>query len=281
VGTSSLACPHLVGAAVMRGGIRAAAVAGRFYPSDVTALRALIDDQLERATSTLSAGAPPKAIIAPHAGYPYSGPVAASAYASVRPRRGVVNRVVLLGPAHFAPLRSIAAPSSDAFRTPLGLVHVDTATRDQLAAEGLVTVDDGAHESEHSLEVHLPFVQVAMGEVEVLPLLVGQVPAAEVVAVLERTWDGPEVLVVASTDLSHYLDDATAKRVDRRTADAIIGKSAVELAPRDACGVFALQGLVAFAGERGLELELLDLRTSADTIGDPDRVVGYGSFAVR
>src|SRR5262249_55191942 len=159
----------------MRSGVRAAAVAGRFYPNDASALRALVEQEIEHAGSMVPDPAP-KAIIAPHAGYRYSGPVAASAYASVRPRRGVVKRVVLLGPAHFSPLRSIAAPSSDAFRTPLGLVHVDTVARGQLAAEGLVTVDDAAHRSEHSLEVHLPFVQVAVGEVQVLPLVVGHVP---------------------------------------------------------------------------------------------------------
>jgi AmmeMemoRadiSam system protein B len=191
-----------------------------------------------------------------------------------------VKRVVLLGPAHAAPLTSIAAPRSAAFRTPLGPVNIDTVARGQLVAEGLATLDDAAHESEHSLEVHLPFVQVVLGEVQVLPLLVGRVRAAGVVALLERTWDGPEVLVVASTDLSHYHDDETAKRLDRRTATAIIGKHADGLGPEDACGVFALQGLVAFAAERGLDIELLDLRTSADTVGNPERVVGYGSFTV-
>jgi AmmeMemoRadiSam system protein B len=265
---------------VTSGGIRAAAVAGRFYPDDASALRAFVEHELERATSLLAQGPAPVAIVAPHAGYPYSGQVAASAYASVQPRRGV-KRVVLLGPAHFTPLESIAAPSADAFRTPLGLVHVDTVARGRLVAEGLVTVDDAAHESEHSLEVHLPFVQVVVGEVPVLPLLVGYVPPADVVAVLDRTWDGPDVLVVASTDLSHYHDDETARRLDRRTADAIIGKRAGDLGPEDACGVFALKGLVAFARERGFEIELLDLRTSADTMGNPGRVVGYGSFALR
>jgi AmmeMemoRadiSam system protein B len=256
--------------------VRQPAVAGRFYPGDPAELR----ETVERLLAPTVPGPVPKAIVAPHAGYVYSGPVAGSAYGRVAPARGRVTRVVLLGPAHRAPETPVAASSADAFATPLGLVRVDVERRDALVDAGLVSVRDAAHAGEHSLEVQLPFLQVTLGDVAVLPLTVGHVDAGRVAAVLEAVWGGDETLVVISTDLSHYHDHATATALDRRTAEAVVAKRHDRLGPYDACGVVPLQGLLLAAVAHRLSVEPLDLRTSADTAGDPDRVVGYGAFAL-
>lgn len=253
---------------------RPPAVAGTFYPSDPSELRSVV----EAAVGDAPAGPVPKAIVAPHAGYVFSGPVAGSAYARVA--GAAVSRVVLLGPAHRTPDAGIAASSAGAFSTPLGDVAVDTATRDALVDAGLVVVGDDAHAREHSLEVHLPFLQVCLGDVLVLPLAVGQVGPEEVAEVLDRVWGGDETLIVVSTDLSHYNDHATATELDRRTAAAVVARRPDRLGRYDACGVIPLQGLLLAADGHGLAVELLDLRTSADTAGSPDRVVGYGAFAL-
>jgi AmmeMemoRadiSam system protein B len=257
--------------------VRPAAVAGTFYPADPDVLRSTVERALN---GPRPAGGVPKALIGPHAGYVYSGPVAGSAYARVLAARGRITRVVLLGPAHRVPVAAVAAASADAFASPLGLVPVDTEARDALVEAGLVVVSDEVHRTEHSLEVHLPFLQVALGDVTVLPLAVGHVDAARVAEILAQAWGGPETLVVVSTDLSHYYDRATARELDRRTAAAIVDKRPDRLGPGDACGVVTLKGLLLAAAARGLDVELLDLRTSADTAGDPDRVVGYGAFAL-
>ena len=257
--------------------VRPPAVAGLFYPADPTELESAVEAYLEVDART---GPAPKAIVAPHAGYVYSGPIAGSAYTRVRPARGRITRVVLLGPAHRTPGAGIAASGADAFATPLGQLAVDTGARDALVDAGLVALRDDAHAEEHSLEVQLPFVQVCLGEVMVLPLAVGQVSPDRVADVLDRTWGGDETLVVVSTDLSHYQDHTTATELDRRTAEAVVAGRPERLGRSDACGVIPLQGLLTAATGRGLDVELLDLRTSADTAGGPDRVVGYGAFAV-
>ena len=261
--------------------MREPAVAGTFYPSDTDVLRAAVESYLQAAGPGLSATTlAPKAIVAPHAGYAFSAAVAATAYARVLPLRPAVERVILLGPAHRVPLAAVAAPGADAFATPLGVVRVDVTARDALVDAGRVVVSDEAHAGEHSLEVHLPFLQVALGDVAVLPLVVGRVPATSVADVLDAVWGGPETLIVVSTDLSHYHDHATATELDRRTAAAVVAKRPEALGPGDACGVFPLCGLLAAAQRHDLEVELLDLRTSADAGGGPDRVVGYGAFAL-
>ena len=258
--------------------VRPPAVAGLFYPADPGELRAAVEQAL--AAAPAAAGPVAKAIVAPHAGYAYSGLVAASAYARVTPARGRITRVVLLGPAHRAPGAAVVASGWDAFATPLGLVRVDVERRDALVAAGSVAVDDDAHAGEHSLEVQLPFLQVALGDVAVLPLAVGHVDARQVAEVLEAVWGGDETLVVVSTDLSHYHDHQTATELDRRTAAAVVAGRPDRLGPYDACGVVPLQGLLVAAAPHNLHVELLDLRTSADTAGDPGRVVGYGAFAL-
>jgi hypothetical protein len=260
--------------------VRPPAVAGSFYPADPSVLRSTVEEALAAAADRVPAGPVPKALIVPHAGYVYSAPIAASAYARVLPGRGRIRRVVLLGPAHRVAVRGLAAPAADALATPLGQLPVDTAGRDALVAGGHVVVRDDVHATEHSLEVQLPFLQVALGEVVVLPLAVGDATPDLVAEVLHAAWGGDETLVVVSSDLSHYLDHASATEADRRTAAAIVARQPDRLAGQDACGVRPVQGLLTAAARHGLDVDLLDLRTSADTAGDPDRVVGYGAFVL-
>lgn len=257
--------------------IRPAAVAGAFYPAEPDLLAALVD-RLVRAGPT--EGLPPKAIIVPHAGYVYSGPVAGSAYARVSASRGRVERVMVMGPAHDARFSGLAASGADAFATPLGAVEVDGALRRRALDVPGVLVSDSAHADEHALEVQLPFLQRVLGAIRILPVLVGDADTEEVAGVLEALWGGPETLVVISSDLSHYHDQTTATAHDRRTAAAIVARMAERVGDDDACGARAIRGVLAVARRRGLDVQLLDLRTSADTAGDPDRVVGYGAFAI-
>ncbi len=222
--------------------------------------------------------AAPKAIIAPHAGYIYSGPVAASVYALLAPARSRISRVVLLGPTHRVAVRGLALPGCAAFATPLGKVAIDTAAVDALGKLPQVTVNAQAHALEHSLEVHVPFLQVVLEQFTLVPLAVGQAGAQEVADVLDVLWGGPETLIVVSSDLSHYLPYADAQAVDRGTAQAILAL-APGLSHEQACGATPVMGLTHVARRRGLKPELIDLRNSGDTAGDRSRVVGYGAFA--
>ncbi|MDQ4131886.1 MAG: AmmeMemoRadiSam system protein B [Actinomycetota bacterium] len=258
---------------------RRPAVAGSFYPAEPEVLRRAVEGELQRAAGSAGTGPDPVAVVVPHAGYRYSGPVAASAYARLLPWQGRTRRVVLLGSAHHSPATAVAVTGADAFETPLGLASVDREVREELVTAGLA-VDDEAHATEHSVEVQLPFLQVTLGSVPIVPLVVGTAPAPAVAAVLDAVWSRPETLVVVSTDLSHYHDLETAQRIDRRTADAAVGKRPDAIGADDACGAFALRGLLVAARRRGLDVQLLDLRTSADTAGTPDSVVGYAAFAL-
>ena len=269
--------------------VRPPAVAGLFYPSDPDELRAMVGSDLDEALKRLAASAsdggaaatPPHAVIAPHAGYVYSGPVVASAYARVVPRRHEVRRVVLLGPSHRVPLRGMALPTVDALATPLGAVPVDDAVRRTLAGRADVVLDDRPHAAEHSLEVHLPFLQVVLDEGWTLvPVVVGATSAGSVADLLTVVWGGPETLVVVSTDLSHYHPHDTATVLDTATAAAVVACRWRDIEPERACGAHPLRGLLAEAERRHLPVELVDLRTSGDTAGDRDRVVGYGAFTV-
>jgi hypothetical protein len=191
-----------------------------------------------------------------------------------------VRRVLLLGPAHRVPVDGMAVPSVDAFRTPLGDVPVDAELRALLLALPDVSVDDVAHAAEHSLEVHLPFLQRLLHDFTVVPVAVGRADTDAVAAVIEAGWGGPETLIVVSSDLSHYEDYDHAARHDRATADAIVSGALDAIGPHDACGAHPVRGLLRVAARRGLTPELLDLRSSGDTAGPRDRVVGYGAFAI-
>lgn len=259
------------------GVVRQPAVAGMFYPADPGELGTMIEGLLAKARS---AGGTPKAIIAPHAGYPYSGPVAAEAYAGLRARRNEIRRVVLLGPAHRVFVRGLALPAADRFATPLGLIDIDQEAVAQIRQLPQVGVMDAAHAQEHSLEVHLPFLQTVLDRFELVPLVVGEAEPGEVAEVLELLWGGDETLIVISSDLSHYYDYDTARAIDARTADNILKRRLEKIGPFEACGCIPLHGLLAIARSRDLHVELLDLRNSGDTAGPRDQVVGYGSFAV-
>jgi AmmeMemoRadiSam system protein B len=257
--------------------VRPPAVAGTFYPATADALAAVVDELLAVAGAAAPQDArPPLAIVAPHAGYVYSGPVAASAFA-VLPRGGL-RRVVLAGPSHFVPLSGLAVPTAAALATPLGRLPVwEDGRRTVLALPG-VLADDLPHAREHSLEVELPFLQRRLGEVEVLPLVVGDAGPALVARVLESVWPAPGVALVVSSDLSHYLSHEAARRRDGATAEQILALGP-PLSPHQACGAAPLNGLLHAAQRRGLQGRLLDLRTSGDTAGDRSRVVGYGAFS--
>jgi hypothetical protein len=263
----------------MRSKVRRAAVAGTFYPNDPTELEHLVDRELAAAAADET---PPKALIVPHAGYAYSGAVAASGYVRLRSISSVVRTVVLLGPAHREPVRSMAVPSVDAFATPLGPVAIDSQARDLALTLDTVDVDDRAHRSEHSLEVHLPFLQRSLGsDFAVLPIVVGAATPAAVAELLELLWGGAETVIVVSTDLSHYHDYETAQVRDRATAAAIVDRRHEAVGPRDACGAYPLSGLLETARRRDLNVRLVDLRNSGDTAGPDDRVVGYGTFVIE
>jgi MEMO1 family protein len=257
--------------------IREPAVAGMFYPDDPATLHRMIDGYLsEAATDTAP---PPKAIIAPHAGYIYSGPVAASAYARLHPIRQQISRVALLGPSHRVAFAGLAASSAMRFRTPLGDIPLDTAAIDALVDLPQVHLLDQAHLQEHSLEVHLPFLQESLEHFQLIPLVVGDATAEEVAEVLERLWGGNETLIVISSDLSHYHDYATARQLDSNTAMAIEELKPEGISSDGACGRNPVKGLLLLARRKGMQVETLDLRNSGDTAGPRDQVVGYGAWA--
>ena len=256
--------------------IKAPNVAGMFYPGDAGALRREVDAHLSKARA---GGPAPKALIAPHAGYRYSGEIAASAYARLKSRAQEIRRVVLLGPAHYHPVRGVAAPTFDSFATPLGRVPVDTAWMRRALDLDFVRRLDPAFEREHSLEVHLPFLMRVLPRFSVAPFLVGPAAPAEIDTLLETLWGGPETTIVISSDLSHYLDYESARRLDAKTSEAIVALRHDEVGHEQACGRHAVNGLLRLARRRGLEAAALDVRSSGDTAGPRDHVVGYGAYA--
>jgi len=261
------------------GRVRWPAVAGSFYPEDPKDLERSVREQLAAARQPPEGAPPPKALIVPHAGYVYSGPVAATAYAALLPIRDRIERVVLLGPSHHVPLRGLAVPDAEAFATPLGVVELDPDGIARALALREVRRLGSAHQWEHSLEVQLPFLQLVLGTFRLVPLAVGDARDDEVAEVLDALWGGSETLILVSSDLSHYHDYATARRLDDATSRAILALRPAALGPESACGRVAVRGLLVAARRRGLHAELLDLRSSGDTAGPRDRVVGYGAYA--
>jgi AmmeMemoRadiSam system protein B len=255
--------------------IRPAAVAGRFYPADPEELEATVRSLLAGAPGP--EGPPPAAAVVPHAGYVYSGPIAATAYAALAPVAGRVERLVLVGPSHFVPFHGMALPTASAFTTPLGEHPVDTAGCSALDASPAVRRSDVAHRDEHSLEVQLPFVRLTLGPVPTVPLLTGDAEQEEVADALDMVWTA-ETVVLVSSDLSHYLSYDAARKRDSRSAAAVEALDPDALGRGSACGRVALRGLLVAARRRGLGARTLDLRSSGDTAGDRRRVVGYGAF---
>lgn len=256
--------------------LRPAAVAGMFYPDSPEVLRRELTALL--AGASVPAEDCPKALIAPHAGYVYSGPIAASAFSLLARHGQAIDRVVLLGPTHRVAVRGLALPDCDAFATPLGDVPLDRAATCAIRDLPQVVESGPAHRQEHSLEVELPFLQAVLGGFSLVPLAVGEASARAVAEVLDYLWGGPETLIVISSDLSHYLPYDDACRVDAETARGIVRLEALA-DHRQACGATPINGLLEAARKHGMEVKLLDLRNSGDTAGDRRRVVGYGAFA--
>jgi AmmeMemoRadiSam system protein B len=261
-------------------GVRPAAVAGMFYPEERSQLLGMVDELLATVTGPPADApeAPPKAIIAPHAGYVYSGPIAASAFTPLVPLAQRVERVVLLGPSHRVPLRGLALPAAESFATPLGPVEIDREAAESLLDLDQVRIDATPHAMEHSLEVELPFLIQILGSFRLVPLVVGSAEPEEVAEVLDRLWGGAETRIVVSSDLSHFLDYEAARRLDGRTAEEIVDLRPT-LEPEQACGALPINGLAVAARRHQLRPFLLDLRNSGDTAGDRSRVVGYGAFS--
>jgi len=260
--------------------IRQPAVAGTFYPGDPEVLRRTVDALLVEAAGGEALVTDVVAVIAPHAGYIYSGPTAAAVFAPLAALRGERDRVVLLGPSHRVGFGGMAVPTATAFRTPLGDIPLDSEALERALSLSYVVRHDAPHAEEHSLEVELPFLQRVLGDFSLIPFAVGDASAQEVAALIALYADEPRTLIVVSSDLSHYLPYADAVATDRATASEIVA-----LQPRishaQACGATPVNGLLWFARERGLRMTLLDLRNSGDTAGDKQRVVGYGAFVLR
>jgi len=260
--------------------IRPAAVGGLFYSGSPVALAAEVRTLLAAVPARAETPGLLKALIVPHAGYRFSGPIAATAYSLLRRRRDAVRRVVLLGPAHRVAVRGLALPSAQAFATPLGTVPIDREAVSRLLALRQVSVSLAAHAEEHSLEVQLPFLQQVLGEFTLVPLAVGDASPEEVAEVIEVLWGGSETLIVVSSDLSHYLPYEKARRLDAETC-ATIGRLERAVGFEEACGGTPINGLMLAARRHHLVPALLDLRNSGDTAGDRGRVVGYAAFAFR
>lgn len=259
--------------------IRPAAVAGMFYSDDPDQLRSDISDYLQQANT--ASDFTPKAIIAPHAGYIYSGPIAASAYKLLQPAKHLIKQVILLGPSHHIAFRGIATPDADYFSTPLGKIKINRTLCKQAESLDFVQKNTAAHAQEHSLEVQLPFLQNILDDFELTPLVVGDCNAQDVAYLLDLLWGNNDTLVVISSDLSHYHNYSSAKQIDQKTSLAIENCQAEKISYEDACGRSPLNGLLTLAKQKHLNINTVDLRNSGDTAGDKERVVGYGAYVVH
>jgi len=272
--------------------IRQPAVAGMFYPDDPERLAAQVNRHLDDGAKRLAglegiATARPKAIVAPHAAYPYSGPIAGTAFATLKSRNAdqtnsldPIARAIIIGPSHRVSFDGIAVPSARTFATPAGDISLDRTAIDDLLGRGLVKEFDRSHADEHSIEVELPFLLAISGpSLRIVPLVVGDASATRTAEVLDLLWGGPETVIVISSDLSHFLDYHVATDFDAETAELILSLAGDQLTGQRACGYQSLRGLLELARRRNLHPTLLDLRNSGDTAGPHDSVVGYGAFA--
>ena len=257
--------------------VRQPAVAGTFYPANKTALKDAITHLLADASDH---NLQSRILVVPHAGYIYSGEIAASAYKLLEQYPHKIERVVLLGPSHRTPFYGLALPDSKVFHTPLGSIDIDSETAEELLSLSQVQVLEAAHELEHSLEVQLPFLQMCLTDFKLLPLVVGDADTMAVSEVLEAIWGGPETLIIISTDLSHFHTYQDAQAIDNNTVNSIMNMEN-SLTGEQACGCRPLNGLLALAKEKGMTVETLDVRNSGDTAGTHDSVVGYGAFALH
>lgn len=258
---------------------RPPAVAGLFYPDDERELRDVVSGYLRQHSASTTA-VPPKALIVPHAGYIYSGGVAAAAYATVASLRQIVRRIVLIGPSHRVYLRGIAVPAASSFATPLGKVEIDQTLKASLLQRGDVIEADAPHAQEHCLEVQLPFLQILFDDFTLLPLVIGSATPEHVAAALAHAWGDASTLILVSSDLSHYHTYEQARRIDAATSASILRRDTT-LAGEQACGAVGINGLLYLAGQRDLPISEIVRCNSGDTAGDRSRVVGYGAYAVH
>ena len=257
--------------------IRPPAVAGMFYPANPDVLSDMIEQDLAQATPT-SVVTAPKVLIVPHAGYIYSGSVAASAFALLEPYRQLINRVVVIGPSHRVGFNGVAISSADNFGTPLGAIPVDKKVQAKLSEIADVHVIDEAHAAEHSLEVQLPFLQYILDEFKIVPIVAGDANPQLIAKIIEILWGGSETLIVISSDLSHFHQYLKAKQLDQATSQAILDLDVNVIDSQHACGCVGIKGLLTFAQRHPLEASIIDLKNSGDTAGSKDSVVGYGAY---
>jgi len=258
--------------------IRPAAVSGQFYPADPAELEQMVKSLLN---GVHDIPPPAKAIIAPHAGLVYSGPIAATVYASLLADKERISRVVLLGPSHQVYLKGLALSSADYYETPLGKIEIDQDAYESVRSLPQVSVSDAAHAQEHSLEVHLPFLQHVLDRFKLVPIVVGEASPDEVAEVLEVLWGDENTQIIISSDLSHFHDYETAKQIDASTSKAIENLQLESIGSQQACGCMPMCGLLQLARKKHLHVKTLDLRNSGDTAGTKDRVVGYGAYSVN
>lgn len=256
--------------------IRKAAVAGTFYPEDPDTLRSEVVDLLSKTHP--HENITPKILIVPHAGYPYSGPTAAEGYSLLKNIPHKIDTVVLLGPTHRFILEGIGMPTAEFFQTPLGDIPIDHERLNKIKHMPFTQFSDSAHECEHSLEVHLPFLQTLLKGFKLVPLVAGKCTPDNIDKIIETLWDD-KTLIICSTDLSHFLSHKLAQRIDKKTSASIINFQN-NIKPEQACGCSTLNGVLTYAKRHHLSVEGLDLRTSGDTAGPKDRVVGYGAYAI-
>lgn len=251
-------------------------VAGKFYPADPDILQQDILKMLTAAANKTNLQTP-KAIIAPHAGYIYSGPIAASAYACLAKNKKQINRVVILAPSHQYPVDGIATTGAEFYITPLGKIAIDQKSILEINLPYVQLIKE-AFALEHAIEVHLPFLQLTLKNFSLVPLLVGLATTTQVEKTLEKLWDGPETLIIISSDLSHYYPYDLAQVLDQKTAEAIINLDPKGFSSEHACGVTAIKGLLTLAAKKKMHVTQIDLRNSGDTAGPKNQVVGYGAF---
>lgn len=256
--------------------IRQTAVAGLFYPGNPSELENTVDAFLKNANQPKVT---PKAIIAPHAGYIYSGQIAAQAYKTLEPIKHRIKRVILAGPSHRVPFYGCALSSADFFETPLGKIPVDKLANQELINRRLAKEMDTAHALEHSLEVHLPFLQKVLNDFMLVPIVVGEADAEEVVSLFDFFWNNDENFFVISSDLSHFHSYAEAQLLDQNTSESILHFDSEHIGPAQACGCRPVNGLLNLAKKYHLSVVMLDQKNSGDTAGDKNRVVGYGAYA--
>lgn len=257
--------------------IRRSAVAGYFYPSNKEILIKQIKNFLENAT--LKFNYTPYALICPHAGYVYSGPIAGFSYKTLLPNKKNYKNIIILGPSHFEYVNGIAYISAEYFETPLGNAKVDLETLEKIKKLDFLVQNEDAHKKEHSIEVQIPFIQyIFQNDIPILPLAFGKISPEKIKILLETIWN-PETLIIISSDLSHYYDYDTAKKLDKQTSDAILNLDSDAIQYEQACGRIGIQGLLMFAKEKNWKAYLLDLRNSGDTSGSKTQVVGYGAWS--